>query len=87
MTKYDKVMTLLLILGMNKENGISSNLQLMQPLNICILMPQFLMWVVVLVNPSQLISLKSALVKEAGFNILIDKIDQPGNQVILASKK
>jgi len=31
--------------------------------------------------------MNSALVKEAGFNILIDKIDQPGNQVILASKK
>ena len=31
--------------------------------------------------------MNSALIKEAGFNILIDKIDQPGNQVILASKK
>lgn len=31
--------------------------------------------------------INSALVQEAGFNFLIDKIDQPGNQVILASKK
>jgi 2-polyprenyl-3-methyl-5-hydroxy-6-metoxy-1,4-benzoquinol methylase len=30
--------------------------------------------------------MNSALVKQAGFEILIDKIDQPGNQVILARK-
>ena len=29
----------------------------------------------------------SDLVKQAGFEMLMDKIDQPGNQVILASKK
>ena len=30
--------------------------------------------------------MNSALIKQAGFDILIDKIDQPGNQVILARK-
>ena len=30
--------------------------------------------------------MNAALVKEAGFDLLFDKIDQPGNQVILARK-
>lgn len=30
--------------------------------------------------------MNTALVKEAGFDLLFDKIDQPGNQVILAKK-
>lgn len=34
-------------------------------------------------RPAQM---NTALVKEAGFDLLFDKIDQPGNQVILAKK-
>lgn len=35
-------------------------------------------------NPADV---NSKLVKQAGFEIILDKIDQPGNQVILARKK
>ena len=39
------------------------------------------------IQAEKIIDMNSVLVKQAGFDILIDKLDQPGNKVILASKK